>query len=169
MRKDSRFGLLIEDDTLITSKTDLKGVITYCNKDFLLYSGYTEEELINHPHNIIRHKDMPRCVFKLLWDYIEHGKEIFAFVKNQAKSGDFYWVFTNITPSYDETNRIVGYYSVRRMPNLKVIPTIEEIYANLCALEHKSGGMEASLQALNDFVASQHKEYNQIIFELQES
>ena len=85
IRKDLRFGLLVEPNILITSKTDLQGIITYCNRDFLTYSGYTESELLNQPHNIIRHKDMPRCVFKMLWEYIQSGREIFAFVKNLTK------------------------------------------------------------------------------------
>lgn len=166
-RKDPRFGLIVDSSTLITSKTDLKGVITYCNRDFLTYSGYMEKDLIGKPHSIIRHADMPRCVFKLLWEYIQDGKEIFAFVKNQAKSGDFYWVFTNVTPSFDEKGNIIGYYSVRRVPNLAIIPTIESLYANLRSLE--SNGFGESMKALRDFIAQSGKSYNQLICELQET
>ena len=167
MQKDPQFGLLLERQTLITSKTNLKGFITYCNQDFLRYSKYNESEIIDAPHSIVRHKDMPRCVFKLLWDYVQGGKEIFAFVKNLNKYKEFYWVFANITPSYDDRGQIIGYYSVRRQPNFKVIPTISELYQNLCALE-ASGGMQQSLKALDDFITKQGKSYNQIICELQE-
>ncbi|KAA8710735.1 PAS domain-containing protein [Helicobacter canis] len=166
LQRDPHFGLIIEPDTLITSKTDLKGVITYCNRDFLAYSGYGEEELIGKPHNIIRHKDMPACVFKLLWDYIQSGREIFAFVKNLTKHKEHYWVFTNVTPSFDNLGNIIGYYSVRRAPNLAVIPTIEALYKDLCALESK-GGYEHSLKALQEFVQAQNKSYNHIICDLQ--
>lgn len=166
-RKDPRFGLVVDPSTLITSKTDLKGVITYCNRDFLAYSGYAERELIGKPHSLIRHPDMPRCVFKLLWDYIQDGREIFAFVKNLAKTRDFYWVFTNVTPSFDEKGNIIGYYSVRRSPNLSIIPVIEDLYAKLRSLE--THGYTESMQALEDFIAQSGKSYNQLICELQES
>jgi PAS domain S-box-containing protein len=72
------------DEEIIVSKTDLKGIITYANRTFLNVAGYTEEEVLGKPHNMIRHPDMPRCVFKLLWDTIESGNEIFAYVKNMA-------------------------------------------------------------------------------------
>lgn len=167
VKRDEHFGLLVEPDTLITSKTDLKGIITYCNHDFLTYSGYAENELIGKPHNIIRHQDMPACVFKLLWDYIQDGREIFAFVKNLTKYKEHYWVFTNITPSFDDNGKIIGYYSVRRAPNLAVIPTIEALYKDLRSLE--SNGYDQSLKTLQEFVKSQNKSYNHIICELQES
>jgi PAS domain S-box-containing protein len=81
------------EDEIIVSKTDLKGLITYANKTFLDISGFTEEELLGQPHNIIRHPDMPQCVFKLLWKTVAKGDEIFAYVKNMCKNGDHYWVF----------------------------------------------------------------------------
>ena len=112
-RKKKRFHtdneVRIAAQTLITSKTDLHGYITYCNEDFIHYSGYTEKELFMQPHSIIRHPDKPSTVFKLLWDYVQNGKEIFAYVKNLSKTGSFYWVFANITPSYDANNNIIGY------------------------------------------------------------
>jgi PAS domain S-box-containing protein len=69
------------EDEIIVSKTDLKGLITYANHTFLSIAGYTEEEVLGQPHNIIRHPDMPRCVFKLLWDTLKLRREIFAYVK----------------------------------------------------------------------------------------
>lgn len=120
--------IILEKDALITSKTDLKGNIIYANNDFLKYAGYEVSELLLQPHNIVRHEDMPRTVFKCLWDYIRNGKEIFAFVKNKAKDGKYYRVFANVTASFDEQGNIINYYSVRRAPNRKVLPLIEEIY-----------------------------------------
>lgn len=84
---------ILEPNTLITSKTDLKGNIIYANDDFLKYAGYKMNEILYKPHNIVRHPDMPKTVFKCLWDYIQDGKEIFAFVKNKTKQNDYYWVF----------------------------------------------------------------------------
>ncbi len=90
-----------KEDEIIVSKTDLKGIITYANRTFLDVALYREDEVLGMPHSIIRHPDMPRCVFKLLWDTIEEGNEIIAYVKNMAKNGDFYWVFAHVTPTFN--------------------------------------------------------------------
>lgn len=82
--------IVLSENALITSKTDLKGNIIYANNDFLKYAGYKVDELLYKSHNIVRHEDMPHTVFKYLWDYIQKGEEIFAFVKNKAKDGSFY-------------------------------------------------------------------------------
>jgi PAS domain S-box-containing protein len=88
-----------EEDEIIVSKTDPKGIITYANQVFLRTAQYQEEEILGAPDNIIRHPDMPRCVFDLLWKTIASGLEIFAYVKNMAKNGDHYWVFAHVTPT----------------------------------------------------------------------
>ncbi|ECO2764249.1 TPA: PAS domain-containing protein [Campylobacter coli] len=158
--------IFLAKDALITSKTDLKGNIIYANNDFLKYAGYKVDELLYKSHNIVRHEDMPRTVFKCLWDYVQNGKEIFAFVKNKAKDGRYYWVFANITASFDKQGNIINYYSVRRAPNRKVLPIIEEIYKTLLEKE-KQGGIKAGLQTLNDIVNSHNTHYNHLIFDLQ--
>ncbi|MFK0439568.1 PAS domain-containing protein, partial [Campylobacter jejuni] len=109
--------IVLSENALITSKTDLKGNIIYANNDFLKYAGYKVDELLYKSHNIVRHEDMPRTVFKCLWDYIQKGDEIFAFVKNKSKDGNFYWVFANVSASFDANGDIINYYSVRRAPN----------------------------------------------------
>ncbi|MDD3467070.1 MAG: PAS domain-containing protein, partial [Campylobacterales bacterium] len=129
------------EDEIIVSKTDLKGKITYGNELFIKMSGYTEDELLGANHNIVRHPDMPKIVFKTLWDTVQGKKEIFAYVKNMAKDGSFYWVFANVTPSLDLSGNIIGYYSVRRKPSKKAIETIEPIYKALLDAE-KRGGMK---------------------------
>lgn len=158
----------LREGDFIVSKTDTKGVITYGNEIFIEMSEYTEDELLGTPHSIIRHPDMPRVVFKLLWDTISQGKEIFAFVKNLSKSGSYYWVFTNVTPSYDRKGNIIGYYSVRRKPSDNAIKTIEGIYNQLLEKE-KEGGMKASGKFLFDFLDSQGLTYDEIINALQRS
>ena len=90
-----------EEDEIIVSKTDPKGVITYANRVFLRIAQYEEEEILGAAHNIIRHPDMPQCIFDLLWKTIASGQEIFAYVKNMAKNGDHYWVFAHVTPTFD--------------------------------------------------------------------
>jgi PAS domain S-box-containing protein len=87
------------ENEIIVSKTDLKGRITYANDVFIKLAGFTETELLGQPHSIIRHPEMPRCVFKLLWDTIAEGGEIFAYVVNRSKNGDHYWVFAHVTPT----------------------------------------------------------------------
>lgn len=156
----------LDDNTLITSKTNLKGIITYCNQDFYEYSGYCENEILYKHHNIVRHKDMPKAVFKLLWEYIRAGKEIFAFVKNRNKYGGYYWVFANVTPSVDEQRNIIGYYSVRRKPNPKALSIIEPLYRQMLEVEHTQS-VQASMLILDKICKDSQKAYNQLIFELQ--
>lgn len=117
---------------LIVSKTDLKGRLTYVNEVFCKIAGYTEAELLGQPHSIIRHPDMPRAVFKLLWDTVLAGREIFAYVKNMAKNGDYYWVLAHVTPSYDEQHQIIGFHSNRRVPDRAIVAnTIVPLYAEV--------------------------------------
>ena len=106
---------------LIVTKTDPRGVITYANDVFLRMSALTEAEAVGQPHSLIRHPDMPRAVFKLLWDTLQERREIFAYVVNLAADGAHYWVFAHVTPSYDETGRVVGYHSNRRVPSRAAI------------------------------------------------
>ena len=139
---NSRERLMREND-FIVSKTDTRGIITYGNPIFIEFSGYTEQELLGSQHNIIRHPDMPRSAFKLVWDTIQSGKEVFAYVKNMSKDGSFYWVFTHITPDFGPTGNIVGYYSVRRCPKRTAIEKIETVYQKMLAAEQAAGAKNA--------------------------
>ena len=107
---------LLGEEELIVSKTDLKGRITYANDVFIRMAKYSYAELMGAPHSAIRHPDMPRCVFKLLWDTLQSRQEIFAYVVNLAKDGSHYWVFAHVTPSYAKDGRIIGFHSNRRVP-----------------------------------------------------
>lgn len=143
---NARERVLAEED-FIVSKTDLKGTITYGNRIFIDISGYSERELLGAPHNILRHPDMPRSVFKLLWDSIQAGREINAYVKNLSSDGGFYWVFANVTPSYDERGALAGYYSVRRKPHPRALPVIADLYRTLLEAERKAGGGQEGMRA----------------------
>jgi len=134
---------LMRENDFIVSKTDLAGRITYGNEIFIEFSGYSEEELLGSQHNIIRHPDMPRAVFHLLWDYLAKDREIFAYVKNMSKDGGYYWVFAQVAPMKDANNKKIGYTSVRRMPNPKAIPIVAEVYRNMLEAERKAGAREA--------------------------
>lgn len=160
------------DDELIVSKTDLRGRITYANHVFERVSGYREDELIGAPHSILRHPAMPRCVFKLLWDTIARGEEIFAYVLNLAKNGDEYWVFAHVTPSHDVTGKHVGYHSNRRAPYADALASVKPLYATLLAEERKGttrdAGMEAATKLLVRTLSERTVDYSQFVFGLSE-
>ena len=134
---------VMRDNDFIVSKTDLKGLITYANEIFIEFSGYTPYELLNTQHNIIRHPDMPRAVFELLWKTLQSGQEFNGYVKNMSKDGGFYWVFANVTPSYDNNHKVIGYYSVRRKPSLQALAVIEPIYKEMLMAEKNSAAKNA--------------------------
>jgi PAS domain S-box-containing protein len=136
----------------LVSETDAKGVIAYCNGYFREISGYDESELLGAPHNIIRHPDMPKIIFKLLWDHIQNGKNINAVIKNLAKDGRYYWVFTEFTIRRDsDTGAIIGYLASRKAVSKHVVEVIGNLYDMLVSLE-KEGGMEASEKYLYVFL-----------------
>lgn len=139
---------------------------SYCNQSFIEISGFSERELLGKPHSIVRHPDMPRTVFKFLWEQISRGKELNAFVKNLAKDGSYYWVFANVTPSLDINGKIIGYYSVRRKPNKDALSTVENLYKELKNIENKQG-LDVSLNYLHEFFAKQSQTYFEAILRLQ--
>jgi len=157
---------VLNENDFIVSKTDLKGRITYVNKIFMDLAEYSEEELLGKAHSIIHHEKMPRIVFKLLWQRIQNGEEIFAFVINKTKNGNHYWVLANVTPSYNTKGNIISYYSVRRKPNAEGVKVIESLYAALLDAE-KKGGMDASLKLLNETLQEKGMSYDELITTLQ--
>ncbi len=127
----------LEADEIIVTKTDLKGHMTYANDVFLRLSAISEEDAIGKPHNVIRHPEMPRCIFKLLWDTIKSGNELFAYVVNMACDGAHYWVLAHVTPSFDARGSIVGYHSNRRQPAESAVSAMTRLYAKLRAEEDR--------------------------------
>ncbi len=157
---------MMREDDFIVSMTDLKGRITYGNRIFIEFSGYSEDELIGTQHNIIRHPDMPRAVFKLLWDKIQNREECFAYVKNMSKDGGFYWVFTNVTPIYDASGNTTGYLSVRRKPKLSGIQTASAVYAAMLEAEKQAGpanAIAASTKVLVDILTEKGLSYDELV------
>ena len=158
------------DDEIIVSKTDLTGHITYANDVFLQVAGYTRAELIGAPHSIIRHPAMPRCVFQLLWDEIQAGREIFAYVVNLAKTGDHYWVYAHVTPTFDGSGAITGYHSNRRTPDRRVIPLVEALYADLLKVEagheKKRDAIVASTAVLTRLLSERGATYDEFVWSL---
>jgi len=153
-------------DEIIVSKTDTRGNLIYGNELFIYMAGYTETEILGQAHNIIRHPDMPQLIFKALWDTISQGKEINAFVVNLAKDGRYYWVFANVTPSFNEQGEIIAYHSVRRKPNPRALEIIIPFYKELKRAE-SVGGMHESTKELVKLLESQGMTYEQLILHLQ--
>jgi len=157
---------VMREDDFIVSMTDPKGRITYGNRIFIEFSGYSEKELLGSQHNIVRHPDMPRAVFKLLWDKISNKEECFAYVKNMSKDGGFYWVFTNVTPTFDPAGNITGYFSVRRKPKLSGIEAVTPLYAAMLEAEQKAGpanAIEASGKLLADVLKQKGLSYDELV------
>ena len=125
---------ILGEDELIVSKTDLKGRITYANDVFIRMAKYPWKELVGAPHSLVRHPDMPRCVFKLLWDTLQAKREIFAYVVNLAGDGSHYWVFAHVTPTLDDDGNITGYHSNRRKPDRGPIDKISPLAIMECKI-----------------------------------
>jgi PAS domain S-box-containing protein len=161
---------LLGEEELIVSKTDPKGRITYANDVFIRMAKYSWKELMGAPHSLIRHPEMPRSVFKLLWDTLQSRQEIFAYVVNLAKDGSHYWVFAHVTPTFDERGNIVGYHSNRRKPDAAQIERIKPIYKALCAEEARHAnardGMHASFEAMAGLLKQQGVGYDEFVLSL---
>lgn len=160
---------VMRDNDFIVSKTDLKGRITYGNRIFIEFSGYSEAELLGAQHNIIRHPDMPRAVFKLLWDAIQANQECFAYVKNMAKDGSFYWVLANVTPAYDVDGKLSGYLSVRRKPKPEAVKIVDGLYRAMQAEEKRTttkDAIAASTRILTNLLTEKGLSYEEFILSL---
>ncbi|MFN3696533.1 MAG: PAS domain-containing protein [Pseudobdellovibrio sp.] len=124
-----------KSEEIFISKTDKRGVIEYGNSVFTRVSGYAEDQLIGAPHKIIRHRDMPRSVFKLFWDTIQKGEPIIAYVKNRAIDGKYYWVLATCYPSSDN----LGYLSIRIKPLTELKNAAENLYKQVIQIEQEKG------------------------------
>jgi len=149
----------------IISKTDTKGFIIFTNKNFSEVSGYSEVELINQPHNILRHPDMPQAIFFLVWQTLLAGKSISGVIKNLAKDGRYYWVIADLEPKFNKKGEIIALTAFRRSAPQNVIDTTAELYETMLSIEKKHG-MEKSLTYLEAFLEEQHLNYNEFIAEL---
>lgn len=160
----------LSNDEMIITKTDPKGQITYANRRFMQIAGYSEPELLGKHHNLIRHSDMPRGVFRLLWQTLQDKNEFFGYVKNRTSDGGFYWVFANITPDYRTDSSLAGYFSVRRRPNYQAIKQMNEWYKIMLqieASETSSRAPEVSLLWLKEQVKQQGCSYNELLTQLE--
>lgn len=158
------------ESEIIVSKTDLGGRITYANDVFLRVAGFDEEEVLDKPHSLVRHPQMPRSVFKLMWDTLGSGAEIFAYVINRCKNGDHYWVLAHVTPTLNAKGDIISYHSNRRVATKSAVATVSEIYRALSDEEQKSQyskeGMVSAGKLLNRMLVEKGCSYEELIFSL---
>lgn len=143
----------------LVSKTDNLGIIKYCNEAFVNVSGYEEYELIGQPHSIIRHPDMPKVIFKLLWDNLSKGNDFHAVVKNKTKNGRYYWVITQFEIFTNEEGVITDYLSRRKAVSNFVIERFENFFQKIKKIEDNVG-MKAAEDYLLGFL-----EYNKQTYE----
>lgn len=125
----------VDPKKVIISTTDKKGVIISVNDYFQEISGYTGSELLKKPHNIIRHPDMPKIVFKILWDRLHKGENIYAVIKNLTKNGDYYWVVTKFESAYDKDGNIISHTARKKAVPEKVKTIADSIYKTIVAIE----------------------------------
>ena len=158
--------IVLDPSKVIMSKTDSKGIVMYANDYFMEICGYLESELMGEQHNIIRHPDMPRVVFKLLWDRLDKGGNIHALVKNLAKDGRYYWVVTNFETKFNEQGEVIAHYSRRKAAPEAAVKAIEKVYKVLVALEKDDRSMSLSGNYLMGKLEEAGKTYDEFILEV---
>lgn len=152
----------------LISKTDEKGIIIEVNDYITKVSGYEESELLDQEHNIIRHPDMPKAIFRMMWDRLSKGKTITAILKNLTKDGHYYWVVAEFEIKRDhKTNKIIAYTSFQRVPPQKAIDKMTLIYKKLLEIEKKDGAND-SLKYFLGYLDRNKITYDEFIKELVE-
>jgi len=152
----------IDDEAVLISVTDPKGIIIEANDVFIETAGYSEEELIGAAHNIIRHPDMPQVMFKIVWDQIKDRENVMALVKNLAKDGRYYWILTDFVTKVDVNREVINYTAYRRPVCKDVQDAITPLYKALCAIEDISG-MDASEKFLGEYLENKGISYDEMI------
>ena len=156
--------VILKPVDIVVSKSDEEGDIEYCNPIFIKLSGYNKKELLYSPHAILRHPDMPKVVFKFLWDELKKGNEVNAFVKNMTKDGSFYWVIAYVRPAFNPDGSLRNYVSTRKFMSEHARSVIEPLYAKLLEIEN-SDGVEASEKALMETLNG--KAFNDVMNDIQ--
>ena len=122
--------MILDDFAFLVSETDEKGIIIFANDDFCKMAEYSVDELIGKPHNIVRHKDMPKAAFKDLWDTVKRDEVWSGYVKNATKSGNYYWVFATVFP-FESCDGSRGYLSCRRKASIEEISKYSALYKTM--------------------------------------
>lgn len=157
--------IIIPKEEVLISVTDPKGIIIKANEVFAKVSGYSEEELVGSSHNVIRHPDMPKVMFKIIWEHIKDKENVMAVVKNLAKDGRYYWIVTDFITRVDANRNVIDYTAYRKPINNRVKKVVIPLYKVLCAIE-EFDGMEASEIFLNDYFKKIGMSYDELIEEI---
>ncbi len=154
--------ILIPDEEVLISVTDPKGIITEVNDVFCEVAGYSTEELVGASHNVIRHPDMPKVMFKIVWEHIKDRENVMALVKNLAKDGRYYWILTDFVTKVNASRQVVNYTAYRRPICKDVQNAIIPLYKALNAIEDVAG-METSEKFLNEYLENKGMTYDEMI------
>ncbi|KIM10210.1 MAG: histidine kinase [Sulfurovum sp. FS08-3] len=158
--------IVLDPKKYLVSKTDTHGIIEYANDYFIEVSGYSETELIGKSHSIVRHPDTPKVIFKIMWERIQEGENFLAIIKNRAKDGRYYWIFTDFEINLDKvTNKPISYVAYRQAASDKIITQIEPLYKKLVELE-KSGDIDMSQKYLIGYLEEKGKSYDEYMEQL---
>ena len=160
---------ILPADRYILSTSDLSGRITSVNDLFIEFSGHPENDLLATQHNIVRHPDMPRAVYSIMWDAIKDGDEFSGYIKNISKDGGFYWVYAHVLPITDAEGDLTGYRSVRHHASRTAIAKVAALYAEMLAAEKAAGPQDAigaGLAVLRRHLAAAGMGYEQFIAHL---
>jgi len=145
---------------VMVSRTDTEGNIVYCNPTFLEVNGFRGSEIIHQPHSIVRHPDMPKTIFHIIWSIISQGMPIQAVLKNQTNNGEYYWTLMTIKPQKDRDNKVISYVAYGKQAPDSVIRTIQELYRLLYDVE-KDHGIDAALEYLESYLDEQGMTYSE--------
>lgn len=154
----------LQENDLIVSKTDIKGRITYVNRTFMRISNYAEHEVMGKQHNVVRHPDVPRGMYRLMWDTLKAGNEFFAVLKNLTADGHFYWVLANVTLDRNAVGEVAGYFSVRRSAPADAVRVASDLYAEMLRIELQAGSAaapEAAVAWLQSVMAERKVSFEQ--------
>lgn len=161
---------IVDENDLIVTKTDRAGRIIYANDAFLKISDFKSSDVMGMPHSIVRNRVMPRAIFRLLWDHLENGQEVFAYIVNRTRGGDHYWVFAHVTPSRNAAGEVVGFHSSRRRPNPASIAAARALYDLLLEEESrhsdKHEALSASCTAIENFLAAKGMSYDEFVLSI---
>ena len=154
--------IVLNPKDVLLSITDIKGNIEYCNDEFVEVSGYEEYELVGSPHSIVRHPDMPKVVFEIMWDRLAKEDNIVAIVKNMGKTGRYYWVMTDFVIRRDDNGNVTGYKAFRKPAPKKAVEIVIPFYKKLREIEDFRG-IEAAMNFFNGFFDGKNTNYDDFI------
>jgi PAS domain S-box-containing protein len=161
--------IIVPKNITLISRTDLEGNIIYYNLEFAKISGYSKRELINMPHNILRHPDMPKAIFYFIWKNLLDGRDTYGIIKNRSKDGNFYWLYIKFIVQRDIENRPISFLAEGKSVQKSIINKIEPLYKNLLK-EEKKNGLESSIKKLHYILNKKNiASYNDYILKLIEN